>query len=80
MDVSMPIMDGLTATRQIRASKDYRLNHTVPVIALTAHAMKKNHKPFLSSGMNDVVTKPYSIAVLQQMLHRHLSGEAAGGE
>jgi len=53
MDISMPIMDGLTATKEIR-----KFCPKIPVIALTAHAMEQDKQQCLSCGMNDFVTKP----------------------
>ncbi|MGF1694238.1 response regulator [Vibrio lamellibrachiae] len=53
MDLSMPIMDGLTATKLIRT-----FNSDIPVIALTAHAMEQNRQDCLQAGMNVFVTKP----------------------
>ncbi|PMJ89129.1 response regulator [Vibrio sp. 10N.261.55.A7] len=53
MDLSMPVMDGLTATKLIR-----KFNKELPVIALTAHAMEKDRQDCLHAGMNVFVTKP----------------------
>lgn len=59
MDIQMPEMDGLTATRHIRQLHNpvYR---DVPIIALTANALKGDGKYYMDAGMNDCVTKPYS--------------------
>ncbi|MCG8310269.1 MAG: PAS domain S-box protein, partial [Cytophagales bacterium] len=60
MDLQMPVMDGLTATRIIRNEMDIR----IPIIAFTADAVKKEIELCLSSGMNDFVTKPFEENVL----------------
>ena len=59
MDISMPVMDGLEAVKEIRAyEKSQGLKHT-PVIALSAHAMKGDADEALQSGMDDYLTKPF---------------------
>ena len=55
MDIQMPIMDGLTATRRIRASKKYA---DLPIIAMTAHALNDDEGKSLEAGMNAHITKP----------------------
>lgn len=56
MDISMPEMDGMSATKEIRQLSNERSN--VPIIALTAHALVGDKKRFLESGMNDYLSKP----------------------
>ena len=59
MDIHMPEMDGLTATKKIRGFKD-KTRASTPIIALTANALKRDQQQYLEGGMNDCVTKPYT--------------------
>ena len=67
MDMQMPEMDGLAATRAIRADPAF---HELPIIALTANAMKADLDACLAAGMNDHVTKPIERKALLQTLRR----------
>ncbi|NWG32860.1 MAG: PAS domain S-box protein [Chloroflexi bacterium] len=72
MDVQMPVMDGLEATRRIR--KISSLQHT-PIIALTALAMKGDRERCLEAGMSDYISKPVELKTLNQIIQSHLSAE-----
>jgi signal transduction histidine kinase/DNA-binding response OmpR family regulator len=63
MDVQMPDMDGLEATRGLRAA-----GHQVPIVAMTAHAMKGDEDRCLAAGMNGYVSKPVSAARLREAI------------
>ena len=73
MDIMMPVMDGLEATKQIRALSGPAAK--VPIIALTAHAMKGDRETYLGAGMDSYVSKPVSAADLFSALCEHLGIE-----
>lgn len=70
MDLQMPEMDGLEATRRIRNAQDETLHRDVPIIALTANAMKGDRERCLETGMNDYLSKPVSPEALAAAIHR----------
>ena len=70
MDVQMPEMDGLEATRQIRARGFTKM----PIIAMTANAMVGDKELCLESGMNDYISKPIKREIIFQMLNKWLYG------
>jgi signal transduction histidine kinase/FixJ family two-component response regulator len=71
MDVHMPVMDGLAATRAIRALEGAVKN--IPIIALTADAMNNAQEEALAAGVNFFVTKPVHMAELQEAIERCLA-------
>lgn len=73
MDISMPEMDGVTATRTIRTLPHENPNRLVPIVALTAHAMGEDRESFLAEGMTDVITKPIDFKILSEALRRFQS-------
>ena len=72
MDVQMPVMDGLEATRQIRDPNSAVRNHMIPIIAMTAGVMQKDQERCMDAGMNDYVTKPVSPQALAETLGKWL--------
>jgi PAS domain S-box-containing protein len=72
MDVQMPEMDGIEATRHVRDPRSAVLNHHVPIVALTAHTMQGDREKCLAAGMDDYVSKPVIPAVLAEVLERWL--------
>lgn len=69
MDVNMPVMDGFTATRQIRSSTT-GLNK-IPIIALTADAMEEDKEHCLESGMNDYISKPFKLEEIYAIINKY---------
>ena len=74
MDCQMPVMDGYEATRQIRQWESKNCREPIPIVALTANALKGDRKKCLSAGMSDYMSKPYTVFDLQQALAGNLSG------
>ena len=72
MDIQMPVMDGYEATQAIRDPSSDVLDHTVPVVALTAHAVEGFRDECLSRGMDDYLPKPFSSADLLGLLYKWL--------
>jgi two-component system CheB/CheR fusion protein len=79
MDVQMPIMDGLEATRGIRSGNSGALDPQVPIIAMTAYAMTGDRERFLEAGMNDYIAKPVQVAELKKALERVAEKLGKGG-
>jgi two-component system cell cycle response regulator DivK len=70
MDLSLPIMDGWSATRLLKADEKYSV---IPIIALTAHAMKGDRERALAAGCDDYVTKPLNLMELAGKLTHWLA-------
>jgi PAS domain S-box-containing protein len=66
MDIQMPVLDGVEATRRIRSGRHGRAD--IPIIALTAYAMKGDREKFLDNGMNGYVTKPVDFDELARVI------------
>ncbi len=69
MDMLMPVMDGLTAARRIRASRRDDLKQ-IPIIAVTANAFAEDEQACREAGMNDFLTKPFTAAEFRDKLSR----------
>jgi two-component system sensor histidine kinase/response regulator len=76
MDIQMPEMDGLTATREIRKQKSSK---ELPILAMTAHAVKGEYEKSIAAGMNDHITKPIDPDILYRALVRFIRGEDIQG-
>jgi HPt (histidine-containing phosphotransfer) domain-containing protein len=72
MDVHMPEMDGYEATRQIRNLQSSVLNHRIPIIAMTANAMRGDRDKCLAAGMSDYVSKPIIPDALAKAIEKWL--------
>ena len=77
MDCQMPVMDGYEATTRIRDPHSRVLNHRVPIVALTAHAMAGFREKCLEAGMDDYLPKPIEREALAAVLEKWLPGGAA---
>lgn len=77
MDVQMPIMDGISATRAIRDPNTGALDPDIPIVALTAHALMGDKERFLEVGMNDYISKPIKIKEFFGTIARALGKTAA---
>ncbi len=75
MDMQMPVMDGLTATRKLREIPALR---ELPIIAMTANAQQEDRERCLAAGMNDHLGKPINPAALWEMLSRWIAPQHAG--
>jgi CheY-like chemotaxis protein len=73
MDCQMPEMDGYAATGEIRNTDSSVLDHNVPVIAMTANAMKGDREKCIKAGMNDYLSKPVKPQELSDMLDKWIS-------
>src|SRR5688500_9452231 len=71
MDIQMPVMDGMEATRQIRGMND-ELKAAVPIVALTANAMKSERDIYLKLGMNDCMAKPFEEPMLFKTVSKNI--------
>jgi CheY-like chemotaxis protein len=77
MDMQMPVMDGVTATREIRKREECAGTRT-PIVALTANVLSEQFQSCLEAGMDDVLGKPIDIARLRDLLDRFAPGNRAG--
>jgi signal transduction histidine kinase/CheY-like chemotaxis protein len=74
MDIEMPVMDGLQATMAIRSSEQGSAAH-LPIVAMTAHAMKGDREQFITAGIDDYVSKPLRLRELRAALQRVTAGD-----
>jgi len=68
MDIQMPVMDGVEATRAIRFKDRFEAIRDIPIIAVTAYAMSGDRDKILGAGMNDYISKPVDIEALKTII------------
>ena len=73
MDIHMPEMDGLEATKAIRQAQQGRINSEIPIIAMTANTLNEDKKTCLEAGMDDFLTKPINVEQLSSKIDQQLS-------
>ena len=78
MDIMMPVMDGLEATREIRKLPGESCR-TVPIIAMSANAFDEDVKRSLASGMNGHLSKPVNVSRLKEVLCQFLADKPEDG-
>ncbi|NDV21227.1 ATP-binding protein [Desulfovibrio sp. JC022] len=71
MDIQMPIMDGIATTQAIRDGEAGKQNQNIPIIAMTAYAMKGDREKFIKSGMDDYLAKPIDKHDLLKILNKY---------
>ncbi len=72
MDIRMPVMDGIAAMKKLRANPN---TDRIPIIAITAHAMRGDKERFIQQGFDDFLAKPVDIHVLLDRVRLHLHEE-----
>ncbi|SKA96701.1 PAS domain S-box-containing protein [Paucidesulfovibrio gracilis DSM 16080] len=75
MDVQMPVMDGVKATKAIRAGEAGDRNQSIPIVALTAYAMAGDRERLLKAGMDDYIPKPVAINQLLAAIERVITNK-----
>jgi PAS domain S-box-containing protein len=73
MDIQMPVMDGVEATRLIRTAVPLGEKRTIPIIAMTAYAMSGDREKFLAFGMDDYISKPFEHPDLRAVVEKALA-------
>jgi len=79
MDVSMPVMNGVEATRAIRTFEEENDLDRTPIICVTAHALKGDKEKYLEAGMDDYLPKPVSVNALKEKVETWVSDKAQQG-
>ena len=80
MDVQMEVMDGLEATRNIRNDVSRFFDPKIPIIAMTAYAMRGDRERFIVAGMNDYIAKPLKLKEVFEVIEKYTSSEEGPDE
>lgn len=78
MDCLMPEVDGIEATRMIRAWEETAGRARLPIVAVTASAMSDECETYLAAGMDEVLVKPFAVRELREVLLRHVTTKERG--
>lgn len=78
MDVTMPVMDGIEATKYIRNSQTNEINSRIPIIAMTGNTSKEDRECYLEVGMNDYISKPFYSNELYSVIQRVVQNRVPG--
>jgi signal transduction histidine kinase/CheY-like chemotaxis protein len=76
MDIQMPVMDGIEATKQIKEYENNKSLPPIPIVALTANALKGDRERLLKEGLDEYISKPIEMAELLYILHKFLSSQS----
>jgi PAS domain S-box-containing protein len=79
MDIQMPVLDGMAATRAIRFKDRFEAIRDIPIIAVTAYAMSGDREKFLGAGMNDYISKPVDIEALKAVIANVMGDKSRKG-
>jgi len=71
MDIQMPEMDGLEATRNIRKN-----GHTIPIVAMTANVFKEDIELCIEAGMNDHIGKPLDLSIVLEKIRKYRKADS----
>ena len=73
MDIHMPVLDGLEATKRIRSQRQHLKSSNIPIIAMTASALEEDKEVCLEAGMDDYIVKPFNLEDLENKIDQHIS-------
>jgi len=73
MDIRLPIMNGFECTQEIRRREQKSGSHRIPIIAVTAYASAEDRQLCLDAGMDDYISKPYTLEALKALIDKYLA-------